>query len=60
MNPKVHSYQVLLRMPEGGCSWVVVTAFTEAGACTMAELSCDGAQALCVIDPDLDCQGVQR
>jgi hypothetical protein len=58
MNPTLRPYRILLHIPgSAGPAWVVVHAFTELGAKTTAEQSFDGAKALTVVGPDLDCQG---
>lgn len=61
MNHALRPYRVLIRVPGStGCAWVVVHAFTETDARNTAELSFDGAKALHVVGPDLDCSGVAR
>lgn len=51
-------YRVLLWMPTGGHPWVLVQTTSAKRASALAEARIDGAKALHVVSPDLDCQGV--
>jgi hypothetical protein len=58
MSNKTRPYRVLLRMPDGSYPWVIANAKSKEIAIALAERGSVVGQAVHVVGPDLDCQGV--